>query len=69
VFGQKSASLAFSPNAQQLAIGVREIWLTRILRLSDGTVLNNSGNGSGLNYGVVRSVAFSPDGSKLAVGR
>jgi WD40 repeat protein len=62
----KISSLAFSPNGQHIAIGCGD-WITRILRLSDGTILNNGGSGSVINYGVVRSVAYSPDGSKLAV--
>ena len=62
----KISSLAFSPNGQQLAIGCGD-WITRILRLSDGTILNNGGSGSVFIYGVGRSVAFSPDGSKLAI--
>jgi WD40 repeat protein len=62
----KVTSLAFSPTAAQLAVGSGD-WITRILSLSSGAVLNNGGNGSVFNYGVVRSVAYSPDGSMLAV--
>jgi len=68
----KVTSMAFSPSGQQLAIGSGD-WLTRIMSLSSGTVLTNTNvsvnttNGTVYNYGVVRSVAYSPNGSLLAV--
>ena len=62
----KVTCMAFSPNGQQIAFGCGD-WITRILSVSSGEVLNNGGEGSILNNGVVRSVAYSPDGSKLAV--
>jgi len=62
----KVTSLAFSPISQQLAVGSGD-WFTRVLNLSSGAVLNNSGNGSVFSNGVVRAVAYSPDGSLLAI--
>jgi WD40 repeat protein len=62
----KITSLAFSPNGPQLAIGSGD-WLTRILNVATGAIINNNGNGTVYNYGVVRSVAYSPDGTLLAV--
>ena len=41
----KITSLSFSPNGQQLAIGCGD-WITRILGLSSGAILNGSGRGS-----------------------
>ncbi|MDE0041400.1 MAG: dockerin type I domain-containing protein [Candidatus Poribacteria bacterium] len=75
---RKPTSLAYSPDGQTLASGHVDAWpgfgswgwvtLRDAETLEFKRQLGTHPNGKGLDYGV-RSVAFSPDGSTLAVGR